>query len=156
MTTQDYDKSFLPDLMENLGFATDFAVNGCGIGADAFYDFLIVSKVAKQIETKSPVFICGCSGTELVLTVFERVGYNGNIPETPLGFVRFDRSPEYWAGWITAFYQWKSGLTFSRIRELIAFHDIINMYYPLHEAPEDKFIDVMNSLIEKRQKDLPA
>ncbi|MBQ9537639.1 MAG: hypothetical protein IJU95_00065 [Treponema sp.] len=152
MGIQGYDKFFLHDVMDNLGFATDFAVNGCGIAPDSFYDFFIISKVARQIETNSPVFICGCSGTELALTVFERVGFDAVIPDMPFGFERFNRTPEYWAGWITAFYQWKRGLSFSRIRDFVPFHDIINMYYPLHEAPEEKFLGVMDEIIKKKER----
>ena len=145
-----YDKFFLPDFMENLGFAVDFAVNGCSIDSDLFYDFFIVSKVAKQIEDGSPVFICGRSGTELALEIFDRVGFKSDA--TDKEFIRFDRSPEYWAGWILAFYQWNTNLSFSKIKEYIALSDIINMYYPLHEAPKEKFVDVMNDLIQKKME----
>ena len=106
MMTRAYDKFFLPGVMKNLGFAVDFAVNGCGVPADSFYDFFIASKVAKGIEEGSPLFICGCSGTELALSVFERVGFSDNLAAAD-SFVRFERSPEYWAGWILAFYQWE-------------------------------------------------
>ena len=68
-------------------------------------------------------------------------------------FIRFDRSPEYWAGWILAYYQWSSGISFSKIRDYIAFHDVISMYYPLHEAPKEKFYDVMNDLILKKNQE---
>ena len=69
-----YDKFFLPGFMNNFGFAVDFAVNGCALNPDNFYDFFIASKIAKQIEEGSPIFICGSSGTELALAVFDRVG----------------------------------------------------------------------------------
>ena len=36
-----YDKFFLSDVQKNLGFACDFAVNGCNLAPDAFYDFFI-------------------------------------------------------------------------------------------------------------------
>ena len=150
MKTRAYDKFFLPGVMKNLGFAVDFAVNGCGVSADSFYDFFITSKVAKGIEEGSPLFICGCSGTELALSVFERVGFSDNLAAAD-SFVRFERSPEYWAGWILAFYQWETNLSFLKIRDYIPFSQIINMYEPLHEAPQEKFLDVMNDLI--RQKD---
>ena len=150
MMTRAYDKFFLPGVMKNLGFAVDFAVNGCGVPADSFYDFFIASKVAKGIEEGSPLFICGCSGTELALSVFERVGFSDNLAAAD-SFVRFERSPEYWAGWILAFYQWETNLSFLKIRDYIPFSQIINMYEPLHEAPQEKFLDVMNDLI--RQKD---
>ena len=109
-----------------------------------------LQKVAKGIEEGSPLFICGCSGTELALSVFERVGFSDNLAAAD-SFVRFERSPEYWAGWILAFYQWETNLSFLKIRDYIPFSQIINMYEPLHEAPQEKFLDVMNDLI--RQKD---
>ena len=151
-----YDKYFLPEMKKKLGFAIDFAVNGCGLSADSFYDFFLASKVAKGIENGSPVFVCGCSGTELALSVFERVGYEFDVKKTELSnktFFSFDRSPEYWAGWILAFYQWNTNLSFSKIREYATLSDIVNMYYPLHEAPEEKFIDVMNDLIQKKNQE---
>ena len=66
MTTRAYDKFFLPGMMKNLGFAVDFAVNGCGLSCDSFYDFFIASKVAREIENGSPIFVGGCSGTDQV------------------------------------------------------------------------------------------
>ena len=72
MTTRAYDKFFLPGMMKNLGFAVDFAVNGCGLTCDSFYNFFIASKVAREIENGSPIFVGGCSGTELAL--LERAG----------------------------------------------------------------------------------
>ena len=151
MTTHAYDKFLLPGVMNNLGFAVDFAVNGCAVPADSFYDFFIASKVAKEMEAGSPVFICGSSGTELALAVFDRVGFKSDAAEKE--FIRFDRTPEYWAGWILAYYQWSSGISFSKIRDYIPFHDIINMYYPLHEAPKEKFSDVMNELILRKNQE---
>ena len=151
-----YDKYFLPEMKKKLGFAIDFAVNGCGLSADSFYDFFLASKVAKGIENGSPVFVCGCSGTELALSVFERVGYDFDVKKTELSkktFFSFDRCPEYWAGWILAFYQWNTNLSFSKIREYATLSDIVNMYYPLHEAPEEKFIDVMNALIQRKNQE---
>ena len=149
MKTRAYDKFFLPGVMKNLGFAVDFAVNGCGVSADSFYDFFIASKVAKGIEDGSPLFVCGCSGTELALSVFERVGFSEKLVAVD-SFVRFERSPEYWAGWILAFYQWETNLSFLKIRENVPFSQIVNMYEPLHEAPQEKFLDVMNELIKKK------
>lgn len=150
--TRAYDKFFLPNLMKNMGFAVDFAVNGCNVPVDSFYDFFIASKVASEIENGSPLFICGCSGTELALTVFERVGFSGEnddgTPDFDNGFIRFERTPEYWAGWILAFYQWETSLSFSKIREYASLSQIVNMYNPLHEAPKEKFIDVMNAIIK--------
>ncbi len=146
MTTRAYDKFFLPGMMKNLGFAVDFAVNGCGLTCDSFYDFFIASKVAREIENGSPSFVGGCSGTELALSVFDRVGYEATTAADK-SFDRFDRTPEYWAGWILAFYQWETNLSFAKIRDYVPFSQIVNMYNPLHEAPKEKFLEVMNKTI---------
>ena len=164
--THAYDRFFLPGFMKNMGFAVDFAVNGCNVQTDSFYDFFIASKVANEIENGSPIFVCGCSGTELALTVFERVGFSaGNHSswdkignrESDRGttafdkdFIRFERTPEYWAGWILAFYQWETNFSFSKIREYASLSQIVNMYNPLHEAPKEKFLDVMNAIIKEK------
>ena len=155
MMTRAYDKFFLPGVMNNLGFAVDFAVNGCALEPDSFYDFFIASKVARAIEEGSPVFVCGCSGTELALSVFEKVGFE-LMQETENTFDRFDRSPEYWAGWILAYYQWETNLSFSKIRDYISFSHIINMYNPLHEAPQEKFLDIMNKIIKEKNLTKPT
>lgn len=155
MMTRAYDKFFLPTVMKNLGFAVDFAVNTCGVTADSFYDFFIASKVARAIEEGSPLFVCGCSGTELALSVFEKVGFE-LMPETEKTFDRFERSPEYWAGWILAYYQWETNLSFSKIRDYVSFSQIVNMYNPLHEAPQEKFLDIMNKIIKEKNLTKPT
>ena len=158
--THAYDKFFLPGVMNNLGFAFDFAVNGCAVEPDVFYDFFIASKVATEIENGSPLFLCGCSGTELALTIFERVSFSGgthssgesnsNTTAFNSDYTRFERTPEYWAGWILAYYQWETNISFSKIREYATLSQIVNMYNPLHEAPKEKFIDVMNGIIKEK------
>ncbi len=151
MAMHAYDKLFLSDFMKTLGFASDFAVNVCGLSSDSFYDFFIASKVSSYIEAGSPPFISGLSGTELVLSIFERVGFE--TPGSALSdYVRFDRSPEYWGGWILAYYQWKTNISFSKLRDFFSFSNIIAMYNPLHEASEEKFVEVMNDLILNKQK----
>ncbi len=147
-----YDKMFLPDVQQNLGYACHFAINSCGIDTDIFFDFFLASKVAKEIESGSPIFICGCSGTELALTIFSRIGYTPKKMETDDLEIMYNRSQEYWAGWILAYYQWISGIQFSKIRENISLSQIVQMYHPLHEAPEEKFTEVMDQIIHQKGK----
>lgn len=144
-----YDKLFLPDLQQNLGYACHFAINSCAIDSDSFFDFFITSRVAKEIENGSPKFICGCSGTELALSVFTRIGYTPKRIQYDDEAIMYDRSQEYWAGWNLAYYQWYSGIGFSKIRENISLSQIIQMYHPLHEAPAEKFADVLDKIIHK-------
>ena len=60
---------------QNLGYDCHFAINSCSVESDNFFDFFITSKVAKEIESGSPKFICGCSRTELAFCIFARIGY---------------------------------------------------------------------------------
>ncbi len=90
-----YSKLFLPEFQQNLGFAFDFAVNVCGVEADTFFDYFISSKIANAIEMGSPKFVCGCSGTELALFIFERVGFDLDENILKQDICRFDRTPEY-------------------------------------------------------------
>ena len=56
--------------------------------------------------------------------------------------------PEYWAGWVLAYYQWKSGKSFRLINDNgLDIEKIIALYHPLHEADLDKFASVADRII---------
>lgn len=59
------------------------------------------------------------------------------------------RSPQYWAGWVLAYAQWVSGLSFCDLFEVAPLDWIIGSYHPLHEASGDKFAEIV---IEKWNK----
>ena len=62
----------------------------------------------------------------------------------------YDCSPEYWCGWILAYYQWATGRTFKDIRDNISMRGIRKLYSPLHEAGEEKFVDTVNAIIREK------
>lgn len=143
-----YNKNLLSDAQSNLGFAFDYAVNHIGLEIDDFNDFFIASKIAAAFGNGSPKFICGISGTELALEIFSRI--NLIHPMSP--YEQFERSQEYWTGWILAYYQWFKGISFENIRAIALASEIREMYNPLHEAPEEKFIDVMDNILVSKKK----
>lgn len=59
-------------------------------------------------------------------------------------------SPEYWCGWIMAYYQWRTARSFKEIRKYISINEILKMYSPLHEGSEDKFAYTLNAIINER------
>ncbi len=142
-----YSEIYLEDAMTNLADAIDYAVNECGLGADEFLDMFIASGIARQFEHGNPKFVAGMSGIELVRSVVECSGKNINLPK-PL--VVYDCSAEYWSGWILAYYQWHTGRSFKNIKQHITMEMILNLYPTLHEASEDKFVDVANAMIERQ------
>lgn len=68
--------------------------------------------------------------------------------------IEYDYSPEYWCGWILAFYQWNTGKSFKEIRSYLPMSEIYKLYPTLHEASEEKFVDIANSILER--KNLPT
>ena len=60
-----------------------------------------------------------------------------------------DKSPEYWAGWALAFYQWYSTKSFSRIFRAVPIREILRMYPVFHEMDIMKFVDAMNEKIKQ-------
>ncbi len=142
-----YDEMYLNDAMQNLGEAFDYSATVLNIPMDDFLDMFIISGIAKQFAGGVPKFVSGLSGTELVSEVLNRIGKNSVFPEPQ---TEYDYSPEYWCGWILAFYQWHTGKSFREIKKYLPMSEIYKLYPTLHEASEEKFIDVANAIIERK------
>ena len=142
-----YDEPYLSDAMHNLGEAFDFAWTICHIELDSFLSMMISSGIAAQFEHGSPKYVCGMSGTELVLNVLRKKGI---IVENVSAQVEYDCSPEYWTGWIMAYFQWYTGRSFQSIREVLSMREILHLYPTLHEVSEDRAVDTLNNIILKK------
>lgn len=142
-----YDEQYLNDAIHNLAEAFDFARNVCQIELDSFLFMLIASGVAALFERGTPKFVSGMSGTELVLNVLEKSGIG---VEKASAQMEYDCSPEYWTGWIVAYFQWHSGRSFQNIREVLSMREILDLYPTLHEVSEERAVDTLNSIILKK------
>ena len=142
-----YAETYLPRAQKNLAEAIDYAVNACGISADAFVERFIVSGLAGEWEDGSPRVLVGLSGTELVRDAFTRTG---DVRKWPPPQQAFDLSPEYWAGWVLCYYQWWSSRSFRDIAAIATMQEIVGMYHPLHEGSENRFVDRMEGLAVRR------
>ena len=145
--THAYAESYLNDAMENLGEAFDYAVNACMIDIETFMGLFISSGYANLFGKGVPKVVSGLSGTELVMEVVNKAGTFYSFPKPQ---VEYDYSPEYWCGWILAYYQWKTGRTFKDIEVNLSVTEILKMYPTLHEASEDKLVDTANAIILRR------
>lgn len=141
-----YDKQYLDDAMRNLGEAFDYAVNNCRIEPDDFLNMFIAGGLSDQFGSGVPKFVSGLSGTELVWEVIKHSGRERELPEPE---TVYDYSPEYWCGWILAYYQWYTGRSFRNISKHISMREILKLYPTLHEAAEDKFVDTINRMIRR-------
>ena len=142
-----YDNQYLDDAMKCLGEAIDYAVNSCQMNMDRFLDLFIGTGYAEQFAAGVPKYVSGISGTELVMDVLIKSGTDINFPQAQIDY---DYSPQYWCGWILAYYQWYTGRNFKDIQKHIAMQEIEKLYPTLHETSEKKFVDTINRMIRKK------
>ena len=146
METHAYNEAYLPYAMENLAVMMDCGINQCGFPAQLFHRMFLTSSIATQIEKGNPRYLAGLSGAELACQIIELT--TGESPAAIDG--KYIISAEYWAGWVLAYYQWKSGKSFRFINDNgLNIEKIIALYHPLHEADLDKFAAVADRIIEK-------
>lgn len=149
--THAYAEVYLSDAMDNLGEAFDYAVNVCSLDIDEFMDLFIASGYSDSFGKGNPKYVSGLSGTELVMEIVGKTGKQMSFPEQQ---TEYDCSPEYWCGWILAYYQWVTGRSFKDIHDNISMLGIRKLYNTLHEAAEEKFVDTVNAII--RRKNAPS
>ena len=144
MTIRAYDESYLNDAMNNLGDMFDYALCSLKYQAELFYAQFIVSGVARNFEIGNPKYIAGLSGPELVNEILWRTE---NIRQTVVPSQSSDKTPEYWAGWILAYYQWYSACRFDYLnKQGLSFSRILALYPTLHEADVSKFLDIARTI----------
>lgn len=151
--THAYNELYLDDAMLALGDMLEFAICDCGYEPDLFFSMFITSGVAEKFGCGNPKYNGGMSGYELVSeAVFLSTG---NRP-TFLTVAHESHGKEYWAGWIMAYYQWYSGLTFSDMAENgLLVSEVMSMYI-LHEADESKFVEEADEIIARHKKEKPS
>lgn len=128
-------------IARTIGELFDYAVNDCALDGDALWDAFVQSGVAKQIEDANPKYSSGMSSVEVARIIYLRT--NIHPADAMKDYIAFDRSPEYWSGWILALYQMQSHQSYAQIHRHITFREIVRLYFPYHEAPEEKAIAVL-------------
>ena len=138
-----YHKVYLEKARTNLGRMLDFATYDLGYDPCAFFDLFMSSGLAERFGKGEFTLTVGMSGVELAYRVLELTKHQVEFPKPRY---TADRSPEYWAGWALAYYQWETAMPFIEILEYIPLDDIIRMYSPYHEMDIRQFCDRMNEL----------
>lgn len=148
MTTA-YNELYLNDAMNNLGDMVDFAVRDLGYDPDEFFGWFISSGIASKFEKGNPKYITGMSGFELAEAVLRETNVSYEIREP--SHIDF-KGREYWAGWILAYYQWKTNKRFEDIvKDGLTLSTVFSMYI-LHEADESKFVESANEIINRNKE----
>lgn len=148
MTIRAYNELYLNDAIKNLANAFDYAINVCKLEADWFMKLFVQSKISVQFERGNPAIISGKSGEELVRDILSEVYPNEKLPSPTFSE---GRTPEYWAGWALAQYQWSSAKRFKDIFERIPLSEIIFMYPTYHEMDISRFNESMDERYSEAQ-----
>ena len=138
-----YSENYLDDAMRNLGEAFDFAHTVCHLDLDSFFAMFINSGIANLFGNGHPKYVAGLSGTELAMEVMRKSGLSVDGLQAQ---VEYDYSPEYWVGWVLAYFQWFTKRPFKNIAECVTMQEMLQLYPTLHEASEEKFVETVNAL----------
>lgn len=144
MEIRAYSQDYLNDAQCCLGEVFDYGMVTLEYDPQELSDFLLNSDVCKQIERGNPKYISGMNGCEVMRLILEQCGIKREDPDA----LYADKSPEYWAGWSLAFYQWYSVRTFEDILTAVPLEKMINMYDIYHEMDLIQFADAMDKAIQ--------
>lgn len=145
MVIHAYSEEYLHSAQRIMGDMFDYASDSYEMDLDEFFQMFLVSEVSEQFQTGNPGYVAGKTGCELVKEVIRKSGRI--LPELP-DEMYLDKSPEYWAGWALAFYQWYTGKTFQRIYKAVSISDILRMYPIFHEMDIMQFVSVMDEKLD--------
>ena len=145
MEIRAYDELYLSSAQNILGHAVDFAVMTLEIEPNVFGNALAVSASGRQFAQGNPRYVAGMNGCELAREVLDDVKIS--YPDVA-DAMYLDKSPEYWAGWALAYYQWQTDISFMEIMKAVSLDYIIGMYLVYHEMDIEKFVEQMNQLMK--------
>lgn len=111
---------------------------------EAWFNFFM-SHHSLMLASGDPFTICGKSGSEVAL---ELCGKKVN----KLPFI-YDRTPEYWLGYVLAYYQWYKNISFSYIANHIDINIIFSLYKKYHEIDITHLCNELDRLYKLNQKE---
>ena len=151
MTTHAYSLLYLNKATRTIGNMLHDAVQEFGVDGKDFLNRFIQSEVAEQFENGNPKYVAGKSGLDLFVEVMEKT--TGKVYDAVL-IESFERSSDYWVGWLLAHYQWYSGRSFRNILETIPYEEFSGLYDTLHEVDIQKSYEVLDMHFADRESKL--
>lgn len=144
-----YDKMYLSRAQKIMGNMIDLAVNEYKIKITEFYNRFLNSRVSEDFSKGDTSTLAGKTGKELFAEIMDlkEEDYR-QLSDVQLPI---NRSPEYWAGWVLAYYQWSRGVSFSVINDEIPIEIILDMYNPFHEMDITQAVDELNRIRQQKR-----
>ena len=138
-----YDETYLVHSSRVLGWMLDSAVNLFGQAATEFWRNFISTGYADRFGNGESRLLAGMTGYELACSVLDaaQVEYTAVKPKEVT-----DLSPEYWAGWALAHYQWRTALSFAEIDSFAQISEVVACYSPYHEMDVSRFCEHLDDL----------
>ena len=137
------DDSLFPSARETLAEVFDIGVNECGIEGGNLVAAFLASGLDREFEHLNPVYVSGKSAAELVELLARSLDVTVGLPNA----VKVAALVDYWVGWSIAYYQHETGTPYRRIFEVVPYEEFAASYHPLHEAPDEKFLEVFEPRI---------
>ena len=144
MAIRAYNESYLTTAQNILGHSIDFAVMSLNFDPDVFGVAFTVSDASKQFASGNPRYVAGMNGCELARLVLTETHTSFSDTDDAMFL---DKSPEYWAGWALAYYQWATFRSFMDILTAVPLSHIIQMYPVYHEMDIEHFTERMDALM---------
>ena len=105
MMTNAYSELFVNDAMETLGEAFEYAIKNLKIRGQEFLNLFSLGRIGEAFSRGEIRYISGMSGIELANTALKEYSFTIETKDYDLSI---SYPPEYWCGWILAYYQWLS------------------------------------------------
>lgn len=141
----DDTASYLDDMQLRLGTFFDLAVNQCNLLGQRAAEIFVDSGLSRKFELRTPKYVAGMSGTELLEHAFRRLGIDLAVPNDP----RWPTSPDYWTGYTLPCFQVATGCTYRRLFEQLTYDEIRGMHYRYQERTEDEFVQAVLELVKR-------
>ena len=145
------DDDYLEDMQLRLGTFFDTGVNQCGLDGQYVAEIFIDSGIARKFELRTPKYVAGLTGTELLERAFEACSMEVDVPNSP----RWPTSPDYWVGYTLPCFQVSTGIPYKRLFDVLNYDDLRGMHYRYQERDEDEFVQGVLELLKNRRPENP-
>ena len=136
-----YDDTLIYKARLCMAWMLDYAVYVLNMPIEDFYQLFLDSSFSDKFAAGDSSTIAGKSGPEIAYAVLKEKGYDIEYKE-PKYVIK--RTPEYWTGWVLAYYQWYRNISFNKINDSVRISDILIMYDKYHEMDIDQFVIEMD------------